>query len=70
VLADLGSALIEEELRATLAMLGKLTSQGTLSAADFASNTIDRVANAFAFEVLSQAGFEAGAKYLLRRGYR
>jgi AhpD family alkylhydroperoxidase len=91
VLADLDSAQIEEGLRATLGMLGKLTSEGTLSADDvqavlcagvshqqiedalavgFAFNTTDRLANAFAFEVLSEEGFEAGAKYLLRRGYR
>jgi uncharacterized peroxidase-related enzyme len=91
MLADLDSAPIEERLRATLGMLGKLTSEGTLSADDiravlsagvthqqiedalavsFAFNTTDRLANAFAFEVLSQKGFEAGAKYLLKRGYR
>lgn len=91
VLADLDSAPIEEGLRATLRMLGKLTSAGTLSVADvrgvlsagvsrrqiedalavsFAFNTTDRLANAFAFEVLSPEGFEAGAKYLLKRGYR
>ena len=58
VLADLDSAPIQEGLRATLGMLG------------FAFNTTDRLANAFAFEVLSQEGFEAGAKYLLERGYR
>jgi uncharacterized peroxidase-related enzyme len=91
VLADLDSAPIEEGLRATLGLLGKLTSEGTLSADDiravlsagvshqqiedalavnFAFNTTDRLANAFAFDVLSQEGFEAGAKYLLKRGYR
>jgi AhpD family alkylhydroperoxidase len=91
VLADLDSAPIEEGLRATLRMLGRLTSDGTLSADEvrgvlaagvsqqqiedalavgFAFNTTDRLANAFAFEVLSQEGFEAGAKYLLKRGYR
>lgn len=91
VLADLDSAPIEEGLRATLGMLGKLTREATLSADDiravlsagvshqqiedalavsFAFNTTDRIANAFAFEVLSQEGFEAGAKYLLKRGYR
>ncbi len=91
VLADLDSAPIPEPLRATLGMLGKLTSLGTLSAGDvravlsagvsrrqiedalavsFAFNTTDRLANAFAFEVLSPEGFEAGAKYLLKRGYR
>jgi hypothetical protein len=38
-------------------------------AVSFAFNTTDRLANAFAFEMLSQEGFEAGAKYLLKRGY-
>jgi uncharacterized peroxidase-related enzyme len=91
VLSDLDSAPIEEGLRSTLRMLGKLTSEGAVSADDvravlsagvsrrqiedalavsFAFNTTDRLANAFAFDVLSQDGFEAGAKYLLKRGYR
>ncbi len=35
-----------------------------------AFNTTDRLADAFGFEVLSPAGFEAGAKYLLKRGYQ
>ncbi len=35
----------------------------------FAFNTTNRLRNAFAFEVLSPDGFEAGAKYLLKRGY-
>ena len=91
VLGELDSAPIDEGLRATLRMLGKLTNEGTLNAGDiravlsagvsrqqiedalavgFAFNTTDRLANAFAFEVLSQEGFEAGAKYLLKRGYR
>jgi uncharacterized peroxidase-related enzyme len=39
-------------------------------AVSFVFNTTDRLANAFAFEVLSEDGFEAGAKYLLKRGYR
>ena len=38
-------------------------------AVGFAFNTTDRLANAFAFHVLDQEGFEAGAKYLLKRGY-
>jgi uncharacterized peroxidase-related enzyme len=91
VLADLESAPVEEPLRATLRMLGKLTAEGTLSAEDMrevlaagvspqqvedalavcaAFNTTDRLADAFGFEVLSPEGFEAGAKYLLKRGYR
>ncbi|OKI41321.1 carboxymuconolactone decarboxylase family protein [Micromonospora sp. CB01531] len=91
VLADLESAPVEEPLRSTLRMLGKLTAEGKLSAEDMrqvlavgasrqqvkdalavcvAFNTTDRLADAFGFEVLSPEGFEAGAKYLLKRGYR
>lgn len=91
VLDDLDSSPIDEGLRATLRILDKLASQGTLSADDiravlsagvshqqiedalavsFAFNTTDRLANAFAFDVLSEEAFDAGAKYLLRRGYR
>jgi AhpD family alkylhydroperoxidase len=39
-------------------------------AVGFAFNTIGRLADAFAFEVLGREGFEAGARYLLTRGYR
>jgi hypothetical protein len=35
-----------------------------------AFNTTDRLTDAFGFEVLSPEGFEAGAKYLLKRGYQ
>ncbi|MFQ6395324.1 carboxymuconolactone decarboxylase family protein [Nocardia sp. KC 131] len=35
-----------------------------------AFNTTNRLADAFSFERLSPDGFEAGAKYLLERGYR
>ena len=35
-----------------------------------AFNTTDRLADAFAFELLSPEGFEASGKYLLKRGYR
>jgi len=35
----------------------------------FAFNTTDRLAGAFDFELLSPIDFEAGAKYLLKRGY-
>jgi uncharacterized peroxidase-related enzyme len=90
-LADLESAPVEERLRATLRMLGRLTRDGHLSAEDvravldtgvsrqqiedalavcYAFNVTNRLANAFGFEVLSQEGFQAGARYLLRRGYR
>jgi len=43
---------------------------GDALAVSFAFDTTDRLANAFPFDVLSQEGFEAGAKYLLKRGYR
>ncbi|HLY66072.1 MAG TPA: carboxymuconolactone decarboxylase family protein [Chloroflexota bacterium] len=90
-LADLESAPVEDRLRATLRMLGRLTRDGHLSAEDvravldtgvsrqqvedalaicYAFNVTNRLANAFGFEVLSQEGFQAGARYLLRRGYR
>jgi uncharacterized peroxidase-related enzyme len=36
----------------------------------FAFNVTNRLANAFGFEAMSPEGFQAGAKYLLRRGYR
>ena len=91
VLADLESAPVEDGLRATLRMLGKLTREGKADAEDIrqvlsagvsrqqvedalavcaAFNTTDRLADAFGFEVLSPEGFEAGARYLLKRGYR
>jgi alkylhydroperoxidase family enzyme len=35
-----------------------------------AFNTTNRLADAFGFEVPSPEGFKAGAKYLLKRGYR
>ena len=91
VLADLDSAPIEDGLRATLRMLGKLTREGKVGAEDMrqvlaagvsrqqvqdalavcaAFNVTGRLAEAFGFEVLSPEGFEAGAKYLLKRGYR
>ena len=91
VLADLESAPVEEPLRATLRMLGKLTAERKLSAQDMrqvlsagvsprqvqdalavcaAFNTTGRLADAFGFELPSPEGFEAGAKYLLKRGYR
>jgi len=91
VLADLESAPVEDGLRATLRMLGKLTREGTVGAEDMrqvlsagvsrqqvedalaicaAFNTTNRLADAFGFEVLSPEDFEAGAKFLLKRGYR
>jgi uncharacterized peroxidase-related enzyme len=91
VLADLETAPIEEPLRATLRLLGKLTREHAVNADDmravlsagvsreqiedalavcFAFNTTDRLADAFGFFVPEHKGFEAGAKFLLQRGYR
>jgi uncharacterized peroxidase-related enzyme len=36
----------------------------------FAFNTTNRLADAFGFSLLDARGFDAGAKYLLARGYR
>jgi uncharacterized peroxidase-related enzyme len=36
----------------------------------YAFNITNRLANAFGFELMNTEGFQAGAKYLLRRGYR
>jgi alkylhydroperoxidase family enzyme len=86
-----GIGPIEDGLRATLRMLGKLTRDGKVDAGDMrevlsagvsrqqvedalavcaAFNTTNRLADAFGFEMLSPEGFEAGAKHLLKRGYR
>jgi uncharacterized peroxidase-related enzyme len=91
VLADLETAPIEEPLRATLRLLGKLTREHAVTADDmravlaagisheqiedalavsFAFNTTDRLADAFGFFVPGPKAFEAGARFLLRRGYR
>jgi uncharacterized peroxidase-related enzyme len=91
VLSDLETAPIEEPLRATLRLLGKLTREHVVNADDmravlsagvsreqiedalsvcFAFNTTDRLADAFGFFVPGHKGFEAGAKYLLQRGYQ
>ena len=91
VLTDLETAPVDEGLRVTLRMLGKLTLEGSVSAGDmreiltagvspqqvedalavcFAFNTTNRLGDAFGFELLTPEGFAAGAKFLLKRGYR
>ncbi len=91
ILDDLESASIDEPLRATLRLLGKLMRDGTVDGDDVrevlaagvtpqqvkdalavctAFNTTSRLADAFGFELLTPNGYEAGAKYLLKRGYR
>ena len=91
VLSDVDSAPIGDGLRATLRLLAKLTTEGSVSADDVrkvlaagvsaeqvedalavcaAFATTNRLADAFGFERLAPADNEAGAKYLLKRGYR
>jgi uncharacterized peroxidase-related enzyme len=91
VLSDLETAPIDEPLRATLRLLGKLARQRTVTADDmrrvlaagvssgqikdalaisFAFNTTNRLADAFGFFVPDPKAFQAGARFLLRRGYR
>jgi alkylhydroperoxidase family enzyme len=90
-LADVETAPIDEPLRATLRMVGKLTRTHNVDANDMravlaegaspqqiedalavclAFNITDRLANAFDFNVPSPAAMNAGARYLLKRGYR
>lgn len=91
LLCDLDAASIEEPLRATLRMLGKLSREHAVDPDDmrvvlaagaspqqiedalaicFSFNVIGRLADAFGFVVPGPGAFEAGAKYLLARGYR
>jgi len=89
--ATLKTGAIEEPLRATMLMLGKLTRENAVDADDmravlaagasrqqiedalavcFSFNVIGRLADAFGFFVPGPEAFDAGAKYLLARGYR
>lgn len=91
LLSGLDTAAIEEPLRTSLLMLGKLTCAHAVDADDmravlaagasrqqiedalsvcFSFNVIGRLADAFGFSVPGPEAFEAGAKYLLARGYR
>ncbi|MFI5510990.1 carboxymuconolactone decarboxylase family protein [Mycobacterium sp. NPDC051804] len=90
-LADLDTAPIEEPMRATLRMLGKVASEQTVDADDMRAvlaagvtpaqiedalavslvfGITARLANAFDFDLATPAAMNAGAKHLLRRGYR
>jgi alkylhydroperoxidase family enzyme len=90
-LADVETAPIEEPLRATLRLLGKLTREHSVDPDDMravlaegvspgqiedalavclAFNITDRLADAFDFSIASPAAMNAGARYLLKRGYR
>ena len=91
LLSDRHTTAIEEPLRATLLMLGKLMREHAVDADDmravlaagasrqqiedalavcFSFNVMSRLADAFGFVVPGSNAFEAGAKYLLARGYR
>lgn len=91
LLSSPASAAVEEPLRSTLLLLGKLTREQTVDAEDmhavlaagasrqqiedalavcFCFNVIGRLADAFGFFIPGPRAFEAGAKYLLARGYR
>ncbi len=90
-LSDLNAAPIDEPLRATLRMLGKLARENGIATEDirtvldssvsveqikdalavsFAFNITDRLANAFGFTIPSPDAVNAGARFLLKRGYR
>ncbi len=90
-LADLDGAPIEEPLRATLRLLGKLTREHTVDADDIravlaagvspqqindalavclAFDITARLANAFDFDMATPDAMNAGARHLLKRGYR
>jgi AhpD family alkylhydroperoxidase len=90
-LADLDTAPIEEPLRATLRMLGKLTREHTIDTDDIravlaagvspkqiedalavclAFDITARLANAFDFDMATPDAMDAGARHLLKRGYR
>lgn len=91
VLDDLDTAPIDEPLRATLRLLGKVTHGHGISADDvravreagvspqqiedalavcLAFDITNRLANAFDFTVARPEAMNAGAKHLLKRGYR
>jgi hypothetical protein len=61
-------ALDADDMRAVLAA-GVSRAQDALAVC-FAFNTMDRLADTLAFFVPGAGAFEAGAKFLLRRGYR
>src|ERR1700722_483260 len=62
--------LAAEDMRAALAAGVSPQLAEDALAVCFAFNATNRLADAFGFELLSPEGFEAGAGYLLKRGYR
>ena len=63
-------ALDEDDMRAVLAAGASRQQIEDALAVCFSFNVIGRLADAFAFFVPGPDAFEAGAKYLLARGYR
>lgn len=63
-------ALDADDMRAALAARVSREQIEDALAVCFTLNTIDRLADAFAFFVPGPKAFEAGAKYVLARGYR
>ena len=63
-------ALDEDDMRAVLAAGASRQQIEDALAVCFSFNVIGRLADAFGFSVPGPEAFEAGAKYLLARGYR
>ena len=63
-------AVDADDMRAVLAAGASRQQVEDALAVGFSFNVIGRLADAFAFSVPAPAAFEAGAKYLLARGYR
>ena len=63
-------ALKADDMREVLATGVSRDQIGDALAVCFSFNTIGRLADAFGFSLPSPKAFEAGAKYLLARGYR
>lgn len=64
------SVVTADDMRAVLAAGVSHEQIEDALAVCFAFNTTDRLADAFGFSVLEPKGFEAGAKFLLKRGYQ
>lgn len=64
------NAVDMDDMRAVLAAGVSRQQIDDALAVCFAFNTTDRLADAFGFSVLQPEGFDAGAKFLLMRGYR
>jgi hypothetical protein len=58
-----------DDMRAVAAGVSRAQVEDALAVC-FSFNTIGRLADAFGFVVPGPSAFEAGAKYLLARGYR